>query len=215
MWLYGVHGTVSDVKKWSETHVSASSTSDNNNHQLSVNSTVEDAGEFWVTTAGGRQEIIKEPLAVRESQEVTMVWGNLQNISSGNYILFRNYTTGRDTSFTGRLGSANTPLFQAFAEPEISAYRKKFRFLILMLVITITVLILLSMNNSDGAPHSFAGHVVGTVIIMLVPLVILALIVTAIKFNKTKKRLLQQLRTELATVSRSALANPAFMRDVS
>ena len=75
MWLSGVHGTVSDVKKRSETRVSAASTSSNNTHRLSVNSTVEDAGEFWLTTAGGQQELIKEPPEVRESQEVTMVWG--------------------------------------------------------------------------------------------------------------------------------------------
>ena len=42
---------------------------------------------------------------------------------------------------------------------------------------------------------------------MLVPLGILAWIVTTIKFYNTKNRLLQQLQTALAT--------PAFMRDVS
>lgn len=82
-----------------------------------------------------------------------------------------------------------------------------------MLVIMITVVILFGMNDNDG-PDSFAGTVIRNVL-WLVPWVILALIVTAIKFNNTKKRLLQQLQTELATVSRSALANPAFMRDVS
>lgn len=108
IWIEGVHGKVGSNQKWSDTYVSGTGNS--------VSSRTVARGEFWVVRENGTQEQIEKNFAVAPGHEVTVLWGDVKGISSGYYIVCRNYTA--DTTEYNNSPGALKGVFNAYAAKE-------------------------------------------------------------------------------------------------
>lgn len=97
-WVSGIRGTVTGLKRWSETEV-RSRVSYAPNVAPAISSSVTDRGEFWIKSPAGKEVQIRQPLPVNDGHEFILVSGGLAGTNSGKNLYWKNLTTGQDGFF--------------------------------------------------------------------------------------------------------------------
>jgi hypothetical protein len=98
-WVSGIRGTVTGVKRWSETRVQSRGSP--TNVMTSISSHVTDRGEFWIKSQAGKEVQIRHPLPVNDGHEFILVSGGLAGTSNGKNLYWKNLTTGQEGFFKG------------------------------------------------------------------------------------------------------------------
>lgn len=103
IWLSRFTGTVVDLNKWSETHVSGGGGGGYVGHgggyvrNAPVQSHITTKTDFFLKDKDGKERDFKlvADVPLRKDHEVTITWGAASGIERGSYLYLINHTTGR------------------------------------------------------------------------------------------------------------------------
>lgn len=132
-WLDACRYTVISAKKWSESHISSSSTqhkvynlgSNTNIHiqNPNIRTQIFEKNEIWLRDKNGKDKLVKFSIPVTEGQNIILLLGNLDEDSSSNgpYIYWSNLNSNEHGIF------GNLPIKMFISEEQEKIYKNFYR----------------------------------------------------------------------------------------
>jgi hypothetical protein len=107
-WVYGIRGTVTDAKRWTETHVRSSGGGGRIDPKHggtvsapTISSTILEKGELWIRGPRGKEVQINMVLPMTTGHDVSILWGNRDGADSGINLYWLNSSSQRHALFGG------------------------------------------------------------------------------------------------------------------